>query len=112
MKILSFARCLKCFADGKRDFIVLEDVSPKGYVTINRDDALNLELTVFILESFAKFHALSIAYKEHDPKEFEKIAECVKVRKTFNNHCIILLFKMWNFRKHIFTKDIENGIQK
>jgi hypothetical protein len=66
-------------ADGENDFIVLEDLSPAGYVTANRSECLDFDHCVAVLQTLGRFHALSFAMRDQDPEGFETLASCVKV---------------------------------
>ncbi|KAI4462622.1 hypothetical protein MML48_4g00002143 [Holotrichia oblita] len=63
------------YVDGENDFIALEDLSHRGFTGLNRGTGLDLDTTLFILRNFAKFHAISVAYREQYPDEFHKLDE-------------------------------------
>jgi hypothetical protein len=66
-------------ADGENDFIVLEDLSPTGYVTADRTKGLDFDHCVAVLQTLGRFHALSFAMKDQDPEGFKTVVNCVKV---------------------------------
>ncbi|GJQ65134.1 hypothetical protein Trydic_g7278 [Trypoxylus dichotomus] len=75
----SIPLCLATFSDGKTDFIVLEDLSYQGFKALDRSSSgLDLNTTLYILKYFAKFHGISVAYKEQHPEEFQKFDEDLK----------------------------------
>lgn len=67
--------------DGENDFIALEDVSVLGFGPITRQNTLTLSQCSVILESLARFHAVSFAYKDQRAEEFKILAE--KLLETF-----------------------------
>ncbi|KAI4462603.1 hypothetical protein MML48_4g00007172 [Holotrichia oblita] len=67
--------CLASYVDGENDFIALEDLSHRGFTGLDRGTGLDLDTTLFILRNFAKFHAISVAYREQYPDEFHKLDE-------------------------------------
>ncbi|KAK9730814.1 Ecdysteroid kinase-like family [Popillia japonica] len=69
----SIPRCFATYSDGKRDFIALENLSFQEFKALDRSSSgLDLDTTLFILRNFARFHALSVAYREQYPNEFQK----------------------------------------
>ncbi|XP_014093940.2 uncharacterized protein [Bactrocera oleae] len=55
------------------DYILLEDLRPRGYKNANRIKGLDLEHTKHVLQKLAEFHAASACYVEHFgmfPEEF------------------------------------------
>jgi len=57
--------------DGENDFLVLEDVSPLGF---GAACCLNWAECTVILETLAKFHAISFVYRDQKKEEFAEIA--------------------------------------
>ncbi|KRT85442.1 phosphotransferase, partial [Oryctes borbonicus] len=74
----SIPLCLATFADGKTDFIALEDLSYQGFKALERSLGLDLDAALFTLKYFAKFHAIAVAYREQHPDEFKKMDEELK----------------------------------
>lgn len=68
---------LATFHDGENDFIALEDVSFYGFNNMDRSKGVNYEHTVAFLQILAKFHALSLAYKDQHPEKFLEIASAL-----------------------------------
>lgn len=74
-------RPLSTWIDGTDDYIALVDVTDQGYASAQRGGAgFDIDHTVSILKVLADFHALSLAIKHHNPKDFEELASQVKVR--------------------------------
>jgi hypothetical protein len=78
-----FFRLLACYIDGSNDFVALQDVSPEGYKGADRGPGLDYVTTVAILKVLAGFHAVSLAFKDQQPENFEKAATALEVNKTF-----------------------------
>ncbi|XP_012285036.1 uncharacterized protein LOC105702220 isoform X2 [Orussus abietinus] len=72
--LLCVPRCLASHLDGQNDYIALEDVSPLGFTAITRQSCLNFEECKAILEALARFHSISLAYKNEKPDTFKEIA--------------------------------------
>ena len=79
--MLTIPRCLAAFIDGENDFIVLDDVTPLGFEPVTRQNCLNFEQCIFILEAVARFHAVSLAFKDQKKKEFESMKN--KIKETY-----------------------------
>jgi hypothetical protein len=91
--------CLYALADGENDFIVLEDLSPTGYVTADRTNGLDLDHCIAALQTLGRFHALSFAMKDQDPEGFETIANSVKVcdLEELNEECVSELTQFFHY---------------
>ena len=72
-------------ADGNNDFIALEDVSTYGYESADRMKGVDFDHCALVLQTLGRFHALSLAMKDQDPKGFERIAKSVKVGFLMNH---------------------------
>lgn len=55
------------------ELLVLENLTVKGFTAYDRFKSVNWAYAAGAVETLAKFHALSIAYSEEYPKEFEMI---------------------------------------
>ncbi|XP_044748926.1 uncharacterized protein LOC123309749 [Coccinella septempunctata] len=64
--------------DGENDYIALEDLSYKNFDSMERGKGIDYDTTMKVLNVFAKFHALSLAYKDQKPVEFSKAASSLK----------------------------------
>lgn len=67
------------YSDGENDFIALEDLSFKNYGSVERGEGLDLNRTMKVIDVFAKFHAVSLAFKDQKPAEFMDAASSLKV---------------------------------
>ncbi|XP_059046623.1 uncharacterized protein LOC131842120 [Achroia grisella] len=61
--------------------IVLEDLSAQGFTTYDRLKSIDWDYASKSVEALAKFHALSIAYKEEYPEEYEKYLDTMKFQE-------------------------------
>ncbi|KAK9870300.1 hypothetical protein WA026_006387 [Henosepilachna vigintioctopunctata] len=64
--------------DEKYGYICLEDLSLRNYENVERGNGLNYEYSLKVIDLFAKFHSLSLAFKDQNPSEFTKIAKSLK----------------------------------
>lgn len=78
MKRLGF-RCLAALADGENDYLLMEDASKLGYQKISRKVPLDLVHVKVIMQLFAKYHSTCLAFKDQQPKEYQKVASNIKV---------------------------------
>ncbi|XP_011165794.1 uncharacterized protein LOC105200103 [Solenopsis invicta] len=83
--MLRIPRYFASYMDGENDFIVLEDVSPLGFGPASRQDCMDWEECTVILETLAKFHAISFAYKDQKKEEFTEIIGYLK-ETYFGDH--------------------------
>lgn len=64
--------------DGENDFLAMEDLSVNGYNSYSRrQEGIDYNYFMSILNMFGKFHALSIAYKAHHPEEYESLEKLI-----------------------------------
>ncbi|XP_033222887.1 uncharacterized protein LOC117176730 [Belonocnema kinseyi] len=80
-QLLNIPRCLASLIDGENDFIVLEDVTPLGFKPVTRQNSLDFAQCCFILEAMARFHAVSLAFKDQNKQEFEIMKS--KIKETY-----------------------------
>ncbi|KAJ3658257.1 hypothetical protein Zmor_010009 [Zophobas morio] len=90
---------LATYWDGVDDFVAMVDVSPEGYTSAERATGLDYDHTAGILKILAQFHALSLAFKEQQPENFEKAATSLK--ETYFSERL----RPWysNFQKNVFV---------
>lgn len=96
--LLRIPRYLASYMDGENDFIVLEDLSPLGFGPASRQSCLDWEECTVILETLAKFHAVSFAYRDQKSEEFLELASYLK-ETYFGDH-------NWNWYKRFHVSDI------
>ncbi|XP_034940347.1 uncharacterized protein [Chelonus insularis] len=72
---LPVPRCFGCYCDGKHDYVILEDARELGYGHIPRHDIWTPEDIQIILRCLARFHAVSFAYKDQYPSEFDEVVK-------------------------------------
>ncbi|CAD7087526.1 unnamed protein product [Hermetia illucens] len=61
--------------DFMQEYIVLEDMSTKGFGNVNRSTPLKFEECEAVFKALAKLHAVSFAYKDQNPSELKKLVE-------------------------------------
>lgn len=54
----------------QHEYVLLNDLKLDGYLNWDRSTPLDFEKSVLILQNLAKFHAISFAMKQYNPKEF------------------------------------------
>lgn len=57
------------------EYVILEDLSAAGYTNVDRPSALGFDKCVLVLETLARFHAISFAFKDQHFDEFTKLTE-------------------------------------
>ncbi|XP_060516909.1 uncharacterized protein LOC132696215 [Cylas formicarius] len=73
----------KCFGNlmlEDREVIIFQNLKKLGYELHDRKTAFNLNHLTRTLEAYGRFHALSFAMRDQDPKQYEKLSgsmECV-----------------------------------
>ncbi|KAJ3658258.1 hypothetical protein Zmor_010010 [Zophobas morio] len=77
---------LSFYKDGENDFLALSDLTVEGYQRIPRGKALNQPHTSAFLKLLAKFHALSLAFKDQRPEDFENIATTLRENYYHENY--------------------------
>lgn len=95
-------------ADGENDFIALEDLSAQSYVHFKKENEMDYESVLFIIRLFARFHALSFAFKDQFPKEFEELANNIEVcgpsRRILCNLNLIIFYEIISLYSKIYFK--------
>lgn len=100
--------CVSAIADGTNDYVLLEDLSYKNYKTVSRGRCLDLKHAELVLQLFAKFHALGLAFKNQKPKEFELAAATLE--ETYFSE----KFRGWysNFQNQNLLPVILDAVEK
>lgn len=65
-------KCFACKADGKTDFLAMEDLKLQGFKMANRKVGLDFDHCTLVIKSIARFHAISYGMFQGD---FDKIIE-------------------------------------
>ncbi|XP_035725475.1 uncharacterized protein LOC118443101 [Vespa mandarinia] len=79
----------RCIHVGK-DEIIMQDLREEGYINCKRQDYLDLEHTLFTIQTLAKWHAKSLSIKLKDPENFEKLASPLKeILFPVDNHTAV-----------------------
>jgi len=98
-KLLRIPRYLASYMDGENDFLVLEDVSPLGFGPASRQSCLDWAECIVILETLAKFHAISFAYKDQKKEDFKEITSYL-TETYFGSH-------NWNWYQRFHKRLID-----
>lgn len=71
-----FHQVPKCYGTSKEDgIIVLENLKPKGYTLYDRTIPMGRVHLELVLKTFAKFHAVSFAFKDQDKDTYRKLLD-------------------------------------
>ncbi|XP_044729466.1 uncharacterized protein LOC123292817 [Chrysoperla carnea] len=102
-------RCLATICDGDNDFIILEDISTRNFKARGRGDIIDLEHCLLVIRMFGSFHAVSLAFKDQHPIEYEQIA--VHLKEVYYSES----FRKWykNFMDNlmvVWTDAIEKEV--
>nr|CAD7406652.1 unnamed protein product [Timema cristinae] len=80
-RLNSLPKCFRTFINDDNHFLVLEDVSPLGFIMEDRIKGLSAEHCLMVGRELGKLHALSFAFRGQKPEEFEclsgKVVETV-----------------------------------
>ncbi|CAG9135702.1 hypothetical protein JYU34_020286 [Plutella xylostella] len=74
---VNYPRVFDSYTDGENDYIILGDATLENFVSAVRQEGIDIEHCKVTLKTFAKFHAMSFAMKDQDPKGFKRISNCV-----------------------------------
>lgn len=93
------------------DYVLLEDLRPRGYKNANRIKGLDLEHTKHALQKLAEFHAASACYAEHFGKFPEEFTigfyskNNAELLKQFNSSSVFLAqLKKWKNGQTYYEK--------
>ncbi|XP_059046629.1 uncharacterized protein LOC131842126 [Achroia grisella] len=93
--------------------IVLENLAEKGFITYDRFKSIDWEYAAKAVESLAKFHALSMAYREKNRREFREFVEKTQFEKEM---LINMMSHMFEQRKittlAVTTEKHKSKLQK
>lgn len=72
---IEYPKCYRCGDEDLNECILLEDLSVRGFTMIDRfTEEVNVDHVRLVMQALGKFHAISFAMNDQQPKEFEKIA--------------------------------------
>ncbi|XP_059046529.1 uncharacterized protein LOC131842068 [Achroia grisella] len=74
------------------EIIVLENLTEKGFTTYDRFKSIDWEYAAKAVETLAKYHALSMAYKEKHPEEFKQFTDNLKFQREMFTGVLRQLF--------------------
>lgn len=70
---IRFAKCYKAFQDSSLQVILLQNLKTRGYELHPRNMPMDLNHIKFVLRNYAKFHAISFAFRDQRRDVFNKI---------------------------------------
>lgn len=73
----NYAKIFLSYCDGVNDVICLEDASVQKFGSAVRQEGIDYEHCKLTFKALAQFHAISIAMKNQEPKEFDKIRNAI-----------------------------------
>ncbi|XP_013119514.1 uncharacterized protein LOC106096356 [Stomoxys calcitrans] len=73
----------KCYY-ARSDLLIMEDLRIRGFQMPDRKQGLTIDETRTVLRQVAQFHALSLAYKFENPKQFENLRK-LNAEALFSN---------------------------
>lgn len=93
---LSFPKCYLALADKENDdfIVIMEDVRTKGFTMWPKNRAARIDHCRMVIETLAKFHAVSFALKDQRPEIFYKFKKITDIsRKVFLQETVIEVIK-------------------
>ncbi|KAJ9596944.1 hypothetical protein L9F63_012014 [Diploptera punctata] len=119
---LSVPKCYRAETDGKNDFIIMEDVSNRGFVNEVNNKITYLPELFLIFKEIGHLHGLSLALKIQRPQYFKSVVNCIEetvFNQNFFEHMtkkivtdfyeVILLHLKNHYEKdNIYLKKFEN----
>lgn len=99
-----YPKCYSTITEAPAESLLLEDLSVRGFKIIDRySEETSADHVYLIMKALAKFHAISFALKDQQPKQFVELASKLKenfirvddvfVREFFNN-CSRAIFEV------------------
>ncbi|PSN49228.1 hypothetical protein C0J52_08401 [Blattella germanica] len=70
---LPIPHCYKAVSDGTNDIIILEDLTSKEFVVLDRLKLMNVPELFLTMKELGRFHSFSYALKKHRPGIFKEI---------------------------------------
>lgn len=94
----------RCFATSPKNIIALENLAKKGYVVLEDGEFMNDNEIELALETIARFHAISFAFKDQRYDEF------VKLMQPVNDIGICLNNKEFTLQKKSYTSSFLSNL--
>lgn len=76
---LTLSKYYGCSPTEYEETLILEDLVEKGYQSFNRFNTISWEYATSAIRELVKLHALSFAYSEYYPEEFEEVCHDLKI---------------------------------
>ncbi|XP_025835681.1 uncharacterized protein LOC108734730 [Agrilus planipennis] len=80
----STVKCYRSSAIYDNEFLVFEDLTKSGFVLWDKTKPMTTKCVEFILKETAKYHALSFAFRDQKPDEFDDLAKKLHVNVLTN----------------------------
>ncbi|XP_026750854.3 uncharacterized protein LOC113511430 [Galleria mellonella] len=78
-------RIVKCYEETNSEFLILENLSKKGFMTIDSIDPISLSFARLSIQQLARLHALSFVLKNKRPQYFENKIKPIESPIKFND---------------------------
>ncbi|KAJ4445906.1 hypothetical protein ANN_12592 [Periplaneta americana] len=97
--------CYRAETDGENDVIILEDMTSKGFVVLNRLRVLGVPELFLVMRKLGRFHGLSLAMKTLDPEGFHEARQCV-------NETVYCKYYMDKIARDVIEYAFEDAIKE
>lgn len=77
-------KCLFTYIDGVNDFIAMEDLSADGFASASRQTGIDFEHCRLIMTTLGKFHAVSLAIGDQEPRLLADMIGDLEVCKSWS----------------------------
>lgn len=74
----NYPKCIFTSEEDLNEFIIMTDLTSKGYKNSDRPTPLGFEKCALVFDSIAKFHAISFALKDQNPTTFNALTSKLK----------------------------------
>ncbi|KAJ3666342.1 hypothetical protein Zmor_001790 [Zophobas morio] len=105
--------CYGTLSNGNMEVLALENLKSKGYILWNKAKPLTRKHIDMIVAEYGKFHAISIAMKDQEPRAFQKLIDGIEnMFKKFQETCDIvnvyerIFDEIYNLLKNELDEDI------
>lgn len=71
----SFPKCYQTLTTDGKHIIILENLRKQGFEEYNRLSPMNVQHIKMVLKNYAKFHAISFAFRQQNSTKFQKLVE-------------------------------------
>ncbi|GJQ82635.1 hypothetical protein Trydic_g19653 [Trypoxylus dichotomus] len=100
-----FRHVPKCYGSFAKNVIALENIKDRGFTLFDRNTIMDDNHIILVLETFAKLHATSFAFKDQDRENYDKLVA------SWDGDVYSVLPKDSSIRK-TWTGMIRDGLKK